>query len=573
MAVIYPKKEDLGELPFSELSVYELLAQLGDGFTVFHSVQWVKRGSKWKSTWKENDFLILNRHLGALVLEVKGGEIECHGGVFHQKNSQTGEISYLNPEKKTDPLSQAIDGVYHYRRVLDDISPELSDRFPIEAAVWFSSCNVRNEISKFPLKYREVQGAVLGAEDFEDGLQSIYRVLEFYANKQKVNITDDEYNDIIDTIASDFELITAPSAKRNALDKAFLKMTKEQTYLLDYIEDQYNATIQGVAGTGKTLIAKEAARRFGAEGHKVLFLCFNRFLYLHLKENFPYDNVDYANIHTFIARYRQGADLSDKKARAAELQKIDWDLFEYDDIVIDEAQDFMNDEIIYFKDYSELHAGHFYAFYDKNQLLTTEEVPKWIVDSECKLRLTKNCRNTQQIAQTSYNVIDIDLDKKVIMANGDKTGICFIKGAWMPSMARLLKLLTGEKNDYDYSDIVILTLKSEANSIMSDVTKLSGMPVTRERTDSSILFTTASKFKGLESRVVIITDIDEKCFSNDDRKRLFYVACSRATQKLFLFVTGDDQQIQSIAKAINENSRFSPKGLIAIKTKSQIIDL
>lgn len=114
MAHIFPVKEDISELPYSELKVYELLSSLGDNFTVFHSDQWVKRGNKWKSTWKENDFLILNRRIGALVLEVKGGEIECRGGVFHQKNTQTGEVSVLNPVKKNDPLSQAIDGIYHY---------------------------------------------------------------------------------------------------------------------------------------------------------------------------------------------------------------------------------------------------------------------------------------------------------------------------------------------------------------------------------------------------------------------------------------------------------------------------
>lgn len=57
MARIYPVKEDLSEVPYSEMRVYELLEQLDNHFTVFHSVQWVKRGHKWKSTWKENDFL------------------------------------------------------------------------------------------------------------------------------------------------------------------------------------------------------------------------------------------------------------------------------------------------------------------------------------------------------------------------------------------------------------------------------------------------------------------------------------------------------------------------------------
>lgn len=57
MAQIYPAKKDLPEIPYSEIRVYELLEQLGNSFTVFHSVQWVKRGNKWKSTWKENDLI------------------------------------------------------------------------------------------------------------------------------------------------------------------------------------------------------------------------------------------------------------------------------------------------------------------------------------------------------------------------------------------------------------------------------------------------------------------------------------------------------------------------------------
>ena len=157
---MYPIREDLSEIPYSELRVYDLLSTLDENFTIFHSVQWVKKGSKWKSTWKENDFLILNRNLGALVLEVKGGDIVCQGGMFHQINTETGEVNILDPGKKKDPLSQAIDGIYHYRKVLDNISSDLSDRFPIEAATWFSTCTVEDKIEKFPLKYREVSGAV-----------------------------------------------------------------------------------------------------------------------------------------------------------------------------------------------------------------------------------------------------------------------------------------------------------------------------------------------------------------------------------------------------------------------------
>ncbi len=570
---MYPVKEDLSEVPYSEIRVYDLLASLGENFTIFHSVQWVKRGNKWKSAWKENDFLILNRNLGALVLEVKGGDIKCQGGVFHQINTETGEISVLDPNKKRDPLSQAIDGIYHYRKLIDNIAPDLSDRFPIEAAAWFSTCSIKDKIDQFPLKYREVSGAVFGDEDFSAGKQAIYNVFDFYSNRNKVNITDEEYERIIDSIAKDFELITAPGVRKGELDRAFLKLTNEQTGLLDYISEQKNATIQGVAGTGKTLIAKEAARRFGADGRQVLFLCFNRFLFAYLQKTFPYPNVTYCNIHTFISKYRPGADTSSSAKRASELQNIDWDDLEYDDVIIDEAQDFLNEEVIYFKDYTELKEGHFFAFYDKNQILTTKEVPEWIRNSECKLLLTKNCRNTYEIAMTSYNVIDITLDKKVMMINGEQTSISFFKGSHISGMTKLLKQLTDDKQGYEYSDIVILSLKSEKDSIMNEVTKISGIPITREKTNSSVMFTTASKFKGLESRVIIIVDIDENSFTDEERKRLFYVACSRATQRLALIINGDDSKIKAIADAINSKSHFAAKGRVAMKTQSKILEL
>ena len=288
---------------------------------------------------------------------------------------------------------------------------------------------------------------------------------------------------------------------------------------------------------------------------------------------FPYKNVIYYNIHTFIANFRHGEDTSADDKRVAVLQKIDWDEFDFDDIIIDEAQDFLNEEVIYFKDYMELKEGHFFAFYDKNQILTTKEVPEWIRNSECKLLLTKNCRNTYEIALTSYNVIDITLDKKVMMVNGDQTSISFIKGSHISGMTKLLNLLTGDQQGYEYSDIVILSLTSENKSVMRDVNKLSGIPITREKTNSSVLFTTASKFKGLESRAVIIVDIDEDSFANEDNKRLFYVACSRATQKLALVVNGDDSKIKAIADAINNRSQFAAKGRVAMKTQAKILNL
>ena len=360
MANIYPIKEDLSEVPFAELKVYEALEKLGKNFYIFHSVQWLKKTKKWAATWKENDFLIINRNLGALVLEIKGGDIEYTGTVFHQINTQTEEVSVLDPKKKKDPLSQAIDGAYHYRRVFEKITKAtetrmaLDDRFPVEVAVWFPGCKIGEKMKKFPLAYREAEQAVLDLSSFDKGAQAIYDIFDFYGSREKVDITDDEFNKILEAIASDFELITAPAVKKDELDHAFLKLTQEQTGLLDYISEQRFATIQGVAGTGKTLIAKEAAKNFGEEGRKVLFLCFNKFLYVDLKKKYPYTNVTYYNIHSLISVYSNNTeDLSDASKRAEILEHISWDDLDFDDVIIDEAQDFHDREIVYFKEYAE----------------------------------------------------------------------------------------------------------------------------------------------------------------------------------------------------------------------------
>ncbi len=579
MATIYPIKEDLSEIPFAELKVYEALEKLDENFYIFHSVQWLKKTKRWAATWKENDFLIIHRNLGALVLEVKGGDIKYTGTVFHQINTRTREVSVLDPKKKKDPLSQAIDGAYHYRGVLERINRAtetrlaLDDRFPVEVAVWFSGCEIGEKIKNFPLAYREAKNAILDLNSFKNGAQAVYDVFNFYGSRNKVDITDDEFARILESIASDFELITAPAVKKDELDHTFLKLTQEQAGLLDYISEQRFATIQGVAGTGKTLIAKEAAKNFGSEDRKVLFLCFNKFLCSHLKKQYNYENVYYYNIHSLIAAYSNTSeDLSEADKRVDILEDISWDDLDFDDVVIDEGQDFHNREIMYFKDLAEYKDGRFLAFFDKNQVVQSEKVPEWLEKSECRLLLTKNCRNTYEIALTAYNVIDVELNQKIRMINGEKTGLIFAKGDPRSKIVKLLNMLTGDKYGYEYSDIVILTLKTEDESIMNNVNKISGIPITREKTNSSILFTTAKKFKGLESRVIIIVDIDKSSFNDEKKKRNFYVACSRATQYLSLVVNGDDQMIKGIADVIT-GPNFAPKGKIAMKTQAAILNL
>jgi DNA helicase IV len=82
-------------------------------------------------------------------------------------------------------------------------------------------------------------------------------------------------------------------------------------------------------------------------------------------------------------------------------------------------------------------------------------------------------------------------------------------------------------------------LVSEKKSFLRERDKIGKYSFTRERDGEHIFVTTAKKFKGLEGKVIIIIDIDRNSFNDDQQKRNFYVACSRATHRLSLFINAD----------------------------------
>ena len=101
----------------------------------------------------------------------------------------------------------------------------------------------------------------------------------------------------------------------------------------------------------------------------------------------------------------------------------------------------------------------------------------------------------------------------------------------------ILRLTRDEKLLPD--QITLLTPHTRQNSVLGEIDELAGIdlagnPLDR---DGKLLHTTIGRFKGLESDVVILLDVDpddERC---DRHAR--YVAASRARHRLFVFAKGD----------------------------------
>ena len=122
----------------------------------------------------------------------------------------------------------------------------------------------------------------------------------------------------------------------------FNRMTNEQSFLLDYLEEQEESAIQGGAGTGKTMLAVEKAKRL-SEDNKVVFLCFNRFLIDFLRDQYKNEltNVTFVNLNALAAKALQKERISNEDIHHF-LNNIEdfTDVWKFKHIIIDEGQDF-----------------------------------------------------------------------------------------------------------------------------------------------------------------------------------------------------------------------------------------
>ena len=305
MAYMYPCIREKINAPTAEQLVYDELKKLPNEYVIFHSVQWVKKNLNRNFTWYENDYLIFHKEYGMFLLEVKGGLCFFKDGLMHQQNSVTKEIQILS--EGNDPLSQAQRGIQHFRRIIEKTALKVDGRICIEPIVWFPSC-IFDRNQNLPSNYHDVSFAILDSSAFssESGIpleQRLKTIFDSYGSQHKTSLSDQQFEWIKNIIAPDFDLIPSPSIIKTEIENAFIRLTNEQAVLLDYLEEQKYAAIQGAAGTGKTMIAQMAAERFSKKGRRVLFLCYNALLYRFLKTEQAKENVDYFNVDTFVAEF------------------------------------------------------------------------------------------------------------------------------------------------------------------------------------------------------------------------------------------------------------------------------
>lgn len=539
MAKIYPTFTDDFHSSLGEYKIFNSLKKLPDDWYVLYSLNWNNKLENGKVQWGEADFVILNRIYGLLVIEVKSGGIEYKEGIWYQTRLDNFEKNQMK-----NPFKQADKSKYKFISLLDNVLFD-NKKCYVDKAVWFPSIKDIDS-DNLPPEYDE--RIVLTEDALDNPLQYIIRAYDFYNSKHYTFMDREDFERVFSILMPEFNLIPSASNIVEENDYSFLQLTQEQKKVLDFISDQGNAAIQGGAGTGKTFIAVEQAKRFSING-EVLFLCFNRYLYKHLENNCFHNNVDYLNIHSFVNKFSSDNVLSNEDLVRV-LKTIEFSELNYKYIIIDEAQDFDNNVLSIIVEKATKSNIRCFVFYDKNQLLYSDKMPAILNDFECKLTLNKNCRNTFKILSTTNSPMNIPIktDEYCIEGIMPKLHISDNKEKIINKIEEVITNCL--ENGYKLNDIVILTLNTESNSILYSISQIGKYRIANEKTENEILFTTSKKFKGLESNVVILVDFNSNIISTDELTRLFYVSTSRARQLLDIFYYNMDNDIKLLGDKI-----------------------
>ena len=398
MALIYPSQPD-PDTTHAEKRVFGLLAEnLPKNWVVFHARRLVlQRGRGKRPIEREVDFIVLDPDRGYLGLEVKGGDAVGRDDHGWYSIDVAGTKHLIK-----DPGKQAQDAVHTLDKYLRKCKGFESRKFSYGWGVVFPGFSVRGNVD--PALPRDF---LIDRTNLQDALSAVTRLFEVNGIAAGEGAPDLK-NAFISALAPTVQL-AASLADRIATDRPVLvRLTQEQINLLNNLESMDRLAIQGGAGTGKTMLAMEKARRLAAAGQRVILLCYNKPLAEFLQKDA--EGFTVKTFHGFCREKARAAGLKFSPPKGHKEQREFWGVEvpvllckaleaypddRYDAVIVDEGQDFEEfwwDAVdILSKD----REGLLYAFFDANQTVFGDFTDVTATLDLEVFNLKYNCRNTQ----------------------------------------------------------------------------------------------------------------------------------------------------------------------------------
>ena len=518
----------------SERQVWQLLReQLGDDDVLISGQRISSRAKD-----HEIDICVAFAGAGIVVVEVKGSRVWYDGGWWIDRRGQKTSI---------DPITQAREAQYALRSWLDQDSG------------WRGRKDIRWGHA-LVLPYTQVtddfatpdaqRWQVAGRDDLPD-LAGFLRGVVLGQTSTKRLLDLDDTHALVDALSGrglpQRDLIGATTEREAEVER----LSAEQAVILNAARLLNRVEVRGGAGSGKTWLAVEQARRLSREGKRVALTCYSRGLAAWLQRRvatFPRKEQP-AYVGTFHNLGVQwGAPTGsedDSDFWEVELPQLMVRLGEeqpvgklFDAVVVDEAQDFANlwwpAALAALKDDV---AGGLYVFSDEGQRVFSRfgGPPAGLVP----LVLDQNLRNTRQIGGSFSTLAPI----RMRLGDVDGPDIRFLEC----SADRALDLAEDEVDPlldagWRPEDVALLTTGSRSAEQRARQAAGPESYWASFWDQEQVFYGHVLGFKGLERPAVILA-LNEQEPGERSRERL-YVGLSRARDQLV--VVGDPDFVETV---------------------------
>jgi hypothetical protein len=459
----------------------------------------------------EIDFIVCGPK-GIYVLEVKGGGVACHEGVWETTN-RYGETERL----RESPFKQA-EGALHGLR--GKLPHRLVNAFVHGYGV------IMPDVEHLPDGAEWDRTVLADRRDFREFERWIERLIKHWHAKdsRKLAASPEDLDTLRQQLRPDFEAVMPLHAVTHDVETRVVQLTADQMRWVDVVEANLRVICQGGAGTGKTMLAIELAKRWTSAGLRVVLTCHSPWLKQYLERN-AVPGLDVT--------------LSDSIRTAARRAGVE----KFDALIVDEGQDVLNMDTLSLLDAhvrGGLHDGRWCFFHDVNNQsgLCGSYAPDaydYLNSFDVtKVPLRTNCRSTLQILNLIQTALGADVGTSGVGDGPQVREVHPNAGVDVThALANELSFLI-DREGLDLGGIVLLSGTSFADSCASRLpnswlSRISVLDAASSRNDSraTIGFARIDDFKGLESEVVVLVDLPRPGTNNALRAKQ-YVGMSRA---------------------------------------------
>lgn len=502
---IYPRFKFRPRL-LGEASVYDLLARIDDehGFAV-HSVNLPEHAYK---RWGEADFVVVSR-AGLLLLEVKGGNVEIAGRIWRYENARGQAI-----ESSEGPQRQALSAAVALEQLL---TRRLGRKIRCRWGVVFPLCTFNRQLDELPASRLADQRQCGNYRSFETWLANV----PFDQHgAEEFALSDGDIDEIRGILLPEMSAASSLGLSVAGVDKGVIKLTNQQFGILDSLAANPRLTVTGGAGTGKTELAVLCARAELANGHRPAIVASGMALVRNLESRLAGSGIPVCS-----DRIPDGCDV----------------------LVVDEGQDFAQpglQDALFARLSGGLEHGRWRWFMDPNlQYLAVPPDPAALLAltaHSASVNLTRNVRSTQEIVRSIQAFLASDIGLSVIDGYGVKVGFHDAGNADEEADA-VVDLVPGLLADgIQPRDIALLSPTGSRGMVGMRISNRLGHVLREMTLDGRFaspvhgVVSDIASFRGLEARVVILTDLDV-VVGTPDFERNLYIGMTRASVALHVF--------------------------------------